>query len=45
MVGESSDVPHQYPGGTFALYVKAAQTYNLKAWFDDLASWELPFDL
>jgi hypothetical protein len=45
MVGESRDTPHQYPGGTFALYVKAAQTYNLKAWFYDLASWELPFEV
>jgi hypothetical protein len=45
MVGEGRDTPHQYPGGAFALYVKAAQTYNLKAWFDDLASWELPFEV
>ena len=45
MIGQSHDTPHQYPGGAFALYVKAAQTYNLKAWFDDLASWELPFEV
>jgi hypothetical protein len=45
MVGESYDSPHQYPGGTFALYVKASQTYNLKAWFYDFASWELPYGL
>jgi hypothetical protein len=45
MVGESYDSPQQFPGGTFALYVKASQTYNLKAWFDDLAFWELPFGL
>jgi hypothetical protein len=45
MVGESYDSPQQFPGGTFALYVKASQTYNLKAWFDDLAFWELPYGL
>jgi len=45
MVGQAHDTPHQYPSGAFALYVKAAQTYNLKAWFDDLAVWELPYSL
>ncbi len=45
MVGEAYNSHADFPGGTFALYVKAAQTYNLKAWFDDLAFWELPFGL
>jgi len=45
MVGEVRDSPHQYQGGAFALYVKASETLNLKAWFDDLAMWELPYTL
>jgi len=45
MVGEAYNSHADFPGGTFALYVKASQTYNLKAWFDDLAFWELPFGL
>jgi hypothetical protein len=45
MVGEAHDPGNDFPGGTFALYVKASQTYNLKAWFDDLAFWELPYGL
>ena len=45
MVGESYDSPHQYPGGAYALYVKASTSSPLKAWFDDLTVWELPYGL
>ena len=45
MVGEARDSQNRHPGGMFALYVKASQTYNLEAWFDDLAVWQLPYTL
>jgi hypothetical protein len=44
-VGESSDPLNSYPFGTFAVYVRASQTYNLTATFDDLAFWQLPYVL
>ncbi len=42
-VGEAIDHNYSYSFGTFAVYVKALQTYDLTATFDDFAFWHIPF--
>ncbi len=42
-VGESTDSNYSYKQGLFAVYVRAHQTYNLTASFDDFAFWHIPF--
>jgi hypothetical protein len=42
-VGELYDRNNSYTYGTFAVYVRASQTYNLTAQFDDFAFWNIPF--
>ncbi len=32
-----------YSWGNIALYVRASQTYNLTATFDDFAFWKVPY--
>jgi hypothetical protein len=42
-VGEASDPNLAYTIGFIALYVRASQTFDLTATFDDLAFWNIPF--
>lgn len=42
-VGELYDRNSGYTFGTFAVYVRANQTYDLTAQFDDFAYWNIPF--
>jgi hypothetical protein len=42
-VGELYDRNNAYTFGTFAVYVRASQTYDLTAQFDDFAFWNIPF--
>jgi hypothetical protein len=42
-VGHLFDRNSLYTYGTFAVYVRALQTYDLTATFDDFAFWHLPF--
>jgi hypothetical protein len=41
--GELYDRNNAYTFGTFAVYVRASQTYDLTAQFDDFAFWNIPF--
>ncbi len=43
MVGEAQDKNYSYKRGLFALYVRAHQTYDLSATFDDFAFWHIPY--
>jgi hypothetical protein len=42
-VGELYDRNNSYTFGSFAVYVRANQTYDLTAQFDDFAYWNIPF--
>ena len=42
-VGEAEDRNLTYTLGYIALYVRASQTFDLTATFDDLAFWNIPF--
>jgi hypothetical protein len=42
-VGELYDRNNSYTYGTFAVYVRASQTYDLQADFDNFAYWNIPF--
>jgi hypothetical protein len=42
-VGEYFDRNYSYSYGYFAAYVRAAATYDLPAYFDDFALWDIPF--
>jgi len=42
-VGELYDRNNAYTFGTFAVYVRASQTYDLTATFDDFAFWNIPY--
>ncbi len=42
-VGEYWDVNYRYSYGTFALYTRASQTYDLTGTFDDFAYWNIDF--
>jgi len=42
-VGEYFDNNYSYSYGYFAAYVRAAATYDLQAYFDDFAMWDIPF--
>ncbi|MGD8730547.1 MAG: hypothetical protein PVI81_06900 [Anaerolineales bacterium] len=42
-VGEYFDRNYSYSYGYFAAYVRAAATYDLPAYFDDFAIWDIPF--
>lgn len=42
-VGEYFDNYYSYSYGYFAAYVRAAATYDLPAYFDDFAMWDIPF--
>lgn len=42
-VGEYFDSSYAYSYGYFAAYVRAAATYDLPAYFDDFALWDIPF--
>lgn len=42
-VGEYFDSNYSYSFGYFATYVRAAATYDLPAYFDDFAMWDIPF--
>ncbi len=42
-VGEATDPNLAYTIGFIALYVRASQTFDLTATFDDLAFWNIPF--
>ena len=42
-VGEAADPDLDYTMGFIALYVRASQTFDLTATFDDLAFWHIPF--
>jgi hypothetical protein len=43
LVGEVVDRDYTLSYGQFALYVRASQTFDLTATFDDFAFWHLPF--
>jgi hypothetical protein len=42
-VGEVVDQNNSYTYGQFAVYVRASQTFDLTATFDDFAFWHIPF--
>ncbi len=42
-VSLAEDPNYSYKRGLFALYVRAHQTYDLSATFDDFAFWHIPF--
>lgn len=42
-VGEYIDTDYSYTTGFFAVYVRASQTYDLTATFDDFAFWHIPY--
>jgi hypothetical protein len=42
-VGEYFDRSYSYSYGYFAAYVRAAATYDLPAYFDDFAMWDIPY--
>lgn len=42
-VGEYFDSNYSYSYGYFSAYVRAAATYDLPAYFDDFAMWDIPF--
>ena len=42
-IGEAADPNLAYTIGFIALYVRASQTFDLTATFDDLAFWHIPF--
>lgn len=42
-VGEVVDQNNSYTYGQFAVYVRASQTFDLTAAFDDFAFWHIPF--
>lgn len=42
-VGEYFDRNYSYSYGYFAAYVRAAATYDLPAYFDDFAMWDIPY--
>jgi len=42
-VGEPADPTYPYTYGMFAVYVRASQTFDLSATFDDFAYWNIPF--
>ena len=42
-VGEYFDRNYTYSYGYFAAYVRAESTYDLPAYFDDFAMWDIPF--
>jgi hypothetical protein len=42
-VGRAADPPYSFPLGSFALYVRASQTYDLMASFDDFAFWHVAY--
>lgn len=42
-VAKINDPNATYTWGNFALYVRASQTYNLTATFDDFAFWKVPY--
>jgi hypothetical protein len=42
-IGEAQDSNLSYTLGYIALYVRASQTFDLTATFDDLAFWNIPF--
>jgi hypothetical protein len=42
-VGDYFDNNYSYSYGYFAAYVRAAATYDLPAYFDDFAMWDIPF--
>jgi hypothetical protein len=43
LVGEYFDSGYIAGGDGFAVYVRASQTYDLSATFDDFALWDIPF--
>ncbi len=43
LVGEYFDSSYTAGGDGFAVYVRASQTYDLTATFDDFALWDIPF--
>lgn len=43
MIDEFYDVDYPYTYGYFALYVRASDTFDLTATFDDFAFWHIPF--
>jgi hypothetical protein len=43
MIGEYYDADYPYTYGYFALYVRASDTFDLTASFDNFAFWHLPF--
>jgi hypothetical protein len=43
LVGEYFDSSYTAGGDGFAVYVRASQTYDLSATFDDFALWDIPF--
>jgi hypothetical protein len=42
-VGEATDPGYTYDMGYFALFVRASQTFDLTATFDDFAYWHIPY--
>jgi hypothetical protein len=44
-VGKARDSKYSYKYGMFAVYVRAHQTYDLTAIFDDFAFWQLPYQI
>jgi hypothetical protein len=42
-VGEYFDSRYSYSYGYFAAYVRSAATFDLPAYFDDFALWDIPF--
>jgi hypothetical protein len=42
-VGEYFDRNYSYSYGYFAAYVRAAATFDLPAYFDDFAMWDIPY--
>lgn len=42
-VAKINDPNVTYAWGNFAMYVRASQTYNLTATFDDFAFWQVPY--
>jgi len=43
LIGEFFDSSYDAGGDGFAVYVRASQTYDLSASFDDFAIWDIPF--
>lgn len=43
LIGDFFDSSYDAGGDGFAVYVRASQTYDLSATFDDFAIWDIPF--